>query len=166
MGNNEMKSVLAVPHVHFEDLGAFASVFADAGYQIRYLNAGVDDLSTVDAVLYDLVVVLGGPIGSDEEDKYPFLVDELRIIDRRIEARRSTLGVCLGAQLIAARYVPRSILERRMRSAGLHSHSRLKAQAALPTRSIKRAAISFAGVPRCCSGCWTPRRTSFCSSAG
>src|ERR1700675_2849880 len=96
-----MKTVLAIRHVHFEDLGVFAGVFASAGYEILYRDAGVDDLSLVDPLSADIVVVLGAPIGANEEDKYPFLVDELRIIDRRIEAKRPTLGICLGAQLMA-----------------------------------------------------------------
>ena len=96
-----MKTVLAIRHVHFEDLGVFAGVFASAGYEILYRDAGVDDLSLVDPLSEDIVVILGAPIGANEEDKYPFLVDELRIIDRRIEAKRPTLGICLGAQMLA-----------------------------------------------------------------
>jgi GMP synthase (glutamine-hydrolysing) len=96
-----MKSVLAIRHVHFEDLGVFADVFSGAGYRVGYRDAGVDDLSELDPLSADIVVVLGAPIGANEEDKYPFLVDELRIIDRRIEAKWPTLGICLGAQLMA-----------------------------------------------------------------
>src|SRR5262245_55683090 len=96
-----MKSALAIRHVHFEDLGAFAGAFSRAGYQIRYHDAGVDDLSLVDPLLSDVVVVLGAPIGANDEDRYPFLTDELRIIARRLEAQRPTLGICLGAQLMA-----------------------------------------------------------------
>ena len=96
-----MKSVLAIRHVHFEDLGVFAGVFSEAGYQIRYRDAGVDDLAAIDPLSAEIVVLLGAPIGANEEDKYPFLVDELRIIDRRIEAKKPTLGICLGAQLMA-----------------------------------------------------------------
>jgi GMP synthase (glutamine-hydrolysing) len=96
-----MKSVFAIRHVHFEDLGAFESVFGERGYQIHYHDAGACDLACVDALAADIVVILGAPIGANEEDKYPFLVEELRIIDRRIEAKRPTLGICLGAQLMA-----------------------------------------------------------------
>ncbi len=49
----------------------------------------------------DLLVVLGGPIGVYEADSYPFLVDETDLIGRRIGLLRPTLGICLGAQLIA-----------------------------------------------------------------
>jgi GMP synthase (glutamine-hydrolysing) len=49
----------------------------------------------------DLLVVLGGPIGAYEEIAYPFLIDELALIERRLQTLRPTLGICLGAQLIA-----------------------------------------------------------------
>ena len=48
-----------------------------------------------------MLVVLGGPIGVYEADSYPFLVDETDLIGRRIGLLRPTLGICLGAQLIA-----------------------------------------------------------------
>lgn len=95
------RTVLAIRHVHFEDLGIFASGFTDAGFGIRYLDAGVDDLSGIDATSADIVAVLGAPIGAYEENIYPFLRDELRIIEQRIAAQRPTLGICLGAQLMA-----------------------------------------------------------------
>ncbi len=94
------KSAIAIRHVHFEDLGAFEPVLRDAGYQIRYCDIGLDDPATVppDA---DLLVVLGAPIGVYEEENYPFVSDELRIIGKRLSASRPILGVCLGAQLMA-----------------------------------------------------------------
>ena len=48
-----------------------------------------------------LGTVLGGPIGAYQIDRYPFLADELRLIERRVAADKPLLGVCLGAQLLA-----------------------------------------------------------------
>jgi GMP synthase (glutamine-hydrolysing) len=47
-------------------------------------------------------VVLGGPIGVYGQQDYPFLKDEIACIGQRLAARKPTLGICLGAQLMAA----------------------------------------------------------------
>ncbi len=96
-----MKSVSIIRHVHFEDLGAFAPLLRRLGYEISYLDAGVDELPDDVADRADLMVVLGGPIGAYEDDLYPFLHEELRLIQRRLAKGAPLLGICLGAQLIA-----------------------------------------------------------------
>jgi hypothetical protein len=55
-----MKTVAAIRHVAFEDLGSFASVLAQRGFDLRYLEAGVDRLDDLDPGEPDLLVVLGG----------------------------------------------------------------------------------------------------------
>ncbi len=96
-----MKSVIAIRHVPFEDLGSFADVLGHAGYQVQYLEAGLDRLDALDPLEPDLLVVLGGPIGAYEESVYPFLQHELQLLQVRLAAGRPTLGLCLGAQLMA-----------------------------------------------------------------
>src|ERR1700680_1207623 len=96
-----MTSTMVLRHVPFEDLGAFAPVLERRGFVLNIQDVGVVDLRTLDPAKPDLLVVLGAPIGVYEEEAYPFLVDETALIARRIEANRPTLGICLGAQLIA-----------------------------------------------------------------
>jgi GMP synthase (glutamine-hydrolysing) len=90
-----------IRHVAFENLGTFAPLLAGAGFDLSVMDAGVDDVFEP-IVRSDLVVVLGGPIGVYEQDRYPFLGDELRALGRRLREGRPTLGICLGAQLMAA----------------------------------------------------------------
>jgi GMP synthase (glutamine-hydrolysing) len=96
-----MPSAIAIRHVAFEDLGSFAAVLERRGWKISYRDATVDDLAAAELMAADLVVVLGGPIGAYEEALYPFLVDELRLIEQRLAAGRPVLGICLGSQLMA-----------------------------------------------------------------
>lgn len=96
------RTVLAIRHVQFETLGTFEAVLESAGYAIRYADVADGGLDGVDPLAPDLLVVLGGPIGVYETDTYPFLETELAIIKARLEAGRPLLGLCLGAQLIAA----------------------------------------------------------------
>ena len=96
-----MKSAVAIRHVAFEDLGAFAAPLTTAGYAVRYCDAGDHALQGPDLDEADLLVVLGGPIGAYQDTIYPFLKDEIGLIERRLAADRPVMGICLGAQLIA-----------------------------------------------------------------
>lgn len=97
-----LKTAVAIRHVHFEDLGTFEAVLTAAGYRIHYYDLGVHELWTLDPPLADLLVVLGGPVGVYETEAYPFLAEERQILEARLAADRPTLGICLGAQQIAA----------------------------------------------------------------
>src|SRR5271154_1467207 len=102
MAQKNKKTCLAVRHVAFEDLGLLDSLLAARGYDIRWLEAGVDPVRTAAPVGAALVVVLGGPIGVYEADIYPFIADEIKAVAARLAANKPLLGICLGAQMMAA----------------------------------------------------------------
>lgn len=95
------KTAWAVRHVSFEDLGVLEPLLQARGYGLRYLDAGRDDLSELDPTRPDLLVVLGGPMGATDVDLHPFLRTELDWLRRRRQALLPSLGICLGAQLMA-----------------------------------------------------------------
>ncbi|GLK78997.1 glutamine amidotransferase [Methylopila turkensis] len=94
--------VRAIRHLHFEDLGSFAGPLRDGGFDIEYVDAASSDLGAVDPLAPDILVVLGGPIGVKDGALYPIVAQEIRLLQARLAADRPTLGVCLGAQLMAA----------------------------------------------------------------
>ncbi len=96
-----MKTAIAIRHVHFEDLGLLGPVLWRAGYQVAYRDAGIDPLDLHDLAAADLLVVLGGPLGAYDDAAYPFLADEIAAVYHRLERDRPTLGICLGAQIMA-----------------------------------------------------------------
>lgn len=96
-----MGHVIAVRHIHFEDCGTLESVLAERGHRVSYLDAPAFNLRDIDATTPDLMVFLGGPISVYEEDKYPFLTDEITLAERRLSTNRPVLGICLGSQIIA-----------------------------------------------------------------
>jgi GMP synthase (glutamine-hydrolysing) len=101
-GNAMMKTALVLRHVQFEDLGNFGPALEQAGYAIRYVTVGDPDFPGQRPIVPDLLVVLGGPIGVYEDAIYPFLKAERTFLAKRLETGRPILGICLGAQLIAA----------------------------------------------------------------
>lgn len=96
-----MKRAVIIRHVPFEDLGSLTAPLATPSYAIDYLEAGADDLDHTSAREADLLIVLGGPIGANDDQDYPFLKDEIRIIEYRLQTEKPILGVCLGSQLLA-----------------------------------------------------------------
>jgi len=97
----ERRSAVAIRHVAFEDLGLLGPILDASGWATSYCDATIDDLDAAAVVEADLLIVLGGPIGVYETESYPFLTDELVLIERRLARERPTLGICLGSQLMA-----------------------------------------------------------------
>ena len=95
-----MRNAIAIRHVAFEDAGILEDVLAARDIPFRYLDAGVDDLSAAKDA--DLLIVLGGPIGIYEVARYPFLKDEFAVIEKALNRHTPLIGICLGAQAIAA----------------------------------------------------------------
>lgn len=96
-----MKTAIVIRHLDFEDLGTLEPLLEARDYVIQYVDATQDELDTRDVATADLVVMLGGPIGAFDDEPYPFIVDELNLVRRRLDCQRPLLGICLGAQLIA-----------------------------------------------------------------
>jgi GMP synthase (glutamine-hydrolysing) len=95
------RSVIALRHIAFEDLGLLAPVLEREGWDIAYREASLDDLRDASLREAELLVVLGGPIGVYETDSYPFLSAEIALIEQRLSRDLPVLGICLGAQLMA-----------------------------------------------------------------
>jgi len=97
-----IKKCLALRHVAFEDLGLLGPLVASRGYGVRYHDAGVQPIEAETLLAPDLLIVLGGPIGVYEQETYPFIVGEIAAIAARLQADKPMLGICLGAQMMAA----------------------------------------------------------------
>lgn len=97
-----MRRALALNHLAFEDLGSLGTELTRAGYAIDTIDACTADLHAIDPLAPDLLVILGGPIGVYEDKSYPFLRAEMDLIRARLAKKLPIIGICLGAQLIAA----------------------------------------------------------------
>ncbi|MCB4770429.1 glutamine amidotransferase [Ancylobacter sp. Lp-2] len=99
--SSKTRSAVALRHVAFEDLGRLAGLLDARGWQVSYSEATTEHLAHYSVREADLVVVLGGPIHLCDAHAYPFLAREMRLIERRLELGLPTLGIGLGARLMA-----------------------------------------------------------------
>lgn len=153
------REVLAVRHVHFEDLGSLEQVLGERAWFVRYLDVGLARVEAPNPEAPALTVVLGGPISACDDASYPTLKPLLALLEKRIAAGLPTLGICLGAQLIA-----------RVLGARVHALGRKEIgwSALTLTEAGRNSPVR---TRRCCTGmgirsicrsmrCGSPRRTS------
>lgn len=89
-----------IQHVHFESPGYLLEWAIAQQHHISFTKIYESvSFPAVDAI--DLLVIMGGPMGVYEEDKYAWLNAEKAFISAVIAAGTKVLGICLGAQLIA-----------------------------------------------------------------
>ena len=48
------------------------------------------------------LIIMGGPMGVYDDDRFPHLRDEMRLIEAAVRDGKPVLGICLGSQLLAA----------------------------------------------------------------
>lgn len=91
----------ALQHVDFEEPSLVAEWAARRGHALAttHLYLGTP-LPAHDE--YDLLLVLGGPMNVDEHERHPWLIDEKAFIGEALDLGKGVLGICLGAQLMAA----------------------------------------------------------------
>jgi GMP synthase-like glutamine amidotransferase len=88
-------------HVPFEGLGSIGP-WLEARRAVVTATRFFEDADLPEAESLDLLVVMGGPMSVNDEELHPWLLAEKRFIAQAIRRGKAVLGVCLGAQLIAA----------------------------------------------------------------
>lgn len=84
-----------------EPLGPLGDWFAEAGASIDSRSMPEHELpSSLDD--HDGIVVLGGRMKAEQDDRYPWLAAVRSLLSAAVAHDKSTLGICLGAQLLAA----------------------------------------------------------------
>ena len=87
-------------HVSFEGLGSIDPWAKEMGYEITSTRLfAKDPFPNLDDI--DWLIIMGGPMGIYDEDKYPWLLSEKNYIEQAVVQGKIVLGICLGAQLIA-----------------------------------------------------------------
>ena len=97
-----MPTLLVIQHVPHERLGTFEPAFKEAGCSCRVLNAHDAKAAWPGAADVDGIVSMGGPRSVSQQKQHPYLTRELEFLREALALEKPILGVCLGAQLLAA----------------------------------------------------------------
>jgi GMP synthase-like glutamine amidotransferase len=88
-------------HMPFEKPGSIEPWLRDAGYDISYTffyeNEVIPQVNDI-----DFLVIMGGAMSVNDEEKLPWLVREKQFIREFASSEKPVLGICLGSQLIAS----------------------------------------------------------------
>jgi GMP synthase (glutamine-hydrolysing) len=90
--------VLAVTHGPSVGPGVFADAVQNAGHELVEWPVQLGGRAPEGA---DAVIVLGGAMHPDEEDRHGWLIAELRWLAGLLNRGTPLLGICLGSQLVA-----------------------------------------------------------------
>lgn len=96
-----MPRIQVFQHVAAEPLGTLDPLIRKRGHRIRFSNFEREPDLQPNMERYRGLVVLGGPMNVEEQDRRPHLRAELRAIEQMLKLGRPVLGICLGAQLLA-----------------------------------------------------------------
>ena len=88
-------------HVPFEGLGSIDTWARSRGAAVTATRWHAGDRAPA-ADAFDWLVVMGGPMGVYDEAQHPWLAAEKRSLHEALDAGRTVVGICLGAQLVAA----------------------------------------------------------------
>lgn len=94
------KRWVVLQHVAWEGPGIIAQEADRRGYEVDVRRLDRKDALPEADHIHGLVV-MGGPLGANEEVLYPFLRKECELLATMARSGRPVLGVCLGAQLLA-----------------------------------------------------------------
>lgn len=97
-----MKKGLIIRHTPYEGIAGFRQPVEDAGYSLDRIDVTDPEFARVNFNTPDLLILMGGPMGVYERDANPWIDCEIDRLASRISLGLPTIGVCLGAQMIAA----------------------------------------------------------------
>lgn len=92
---------LIIKNINIEGPGRLGEFLLSEGIPLDSIELHNGNKIPEDLNSYRFIIILGGPMNVYEEEKYPFLRDEDRLIKEALKIRIPVIGICLGAQLIA-----------------------------------------------------------------
>ncbi|MDX2195437.1 MAG: type 1 glutamine amidotransferase [Cytophagales bacterium] len=88
-------------HEIFETPGCILAWASQKGFTLTHTMLYEADARLPQAKDIDALIVMGGSMGANDDDKYLWMSAEKKLITEVINLNKPVLGICLGAQLIA-----------------------------------------------------------------
>ena len=88
-------------HVDFEDPGIIVDWIREKGHILEYTRFYEGD-PLPDADKADMLLIMGGPMNVFDFHIHPWMEEEIEWVKAFIDSGKPVLGICLGAQMIAA----------------------------------------------------------------
>jgi GMP synthase (glutamine-hydrolysing) len=98
----KVATVLVLQHIACETLGTIEAELRACRIEVKYVRPYAGEPVPTSIGNHSGLIVMGGPMGVAESDRFPFLSDEMRLIEDALRCGKPLLGICLGSQLIAA----------------------------------------------------------------
>ena len=93
--------IIVIVHEASEGMGTLEDFLAFKKTSIVLKRLYANDSLPNNPEAYDAIVTMGGPMNAFEDEKYPFLQEEVIFLRQAIDRAIPILGICLGAQMIA-----------------------------------------------------------------
>jgi GMP synthase (glutamine-hydrolysing) len=93
--------VLAIVQQRDAGPGVFAAAIRDSGAALDAWAPAEQPKPPADPLGYDAVLVLGGAMNVDEEERHGWLTEEKALLRELLSREMPLLGLCLGGQLVA-----------------------------------------------------------------
>jgi GMP synthase (glutamine-hydrolysing) len=94
-----MKTLIITHHPE-EGPGLLEDILRERGWEITEVGLWKGD-KPPDHTPFHLLILMGGPMSVNDDDLHPFLAQEKQFVRQWINQGNPTVGICLGAQLIA-----------------------------------------------------------------
>ncbi len=93
-------SVLVLKNIASEGPGTIEDYLRENSIDFEIVDLSREELSLDEKV--NTLVIMGGPMSVNESDLYPYIKNEVALVQDFISSGRQVLGVCLGAQIMAS----------------------------------------------------------------
>ena len=94
-------NLLVIRHEPCSSIGMLETAVKSAHVPLRYLDISQGEMLSEPLSHYSHIVILGGAISAYEDDRYPFLKAEFKLLETAIAQGIPLLGICLGSQILA-----------------------------------------------------------------